>query len=663
MKHVLLVLVLLSSVPAFAQDSPDEAALRNAEMARYASLREPSSPMTVASDWFDVTYYGIHLQVMTGPNHLYGTVVIRGVVRTDSATALTLDLADTMNIFAVTQGSPLFRPVVRLPGSFIVTLNRTYYRDEIVQLEVTYDGLPLSTGFGSFEFSVHAGVPWIWSLSEPYGAKDWWPCKDNPADKADSVDMYVQCDSSFKVGSNGRLVSVTNNGDGTKTHHWHEGHPIATYLVSVAMTNFAEFSNWFVYSPTDSMQILNYVLPEHLSSALATMPKTVDMLRIFSSLYGLYPFIDEKYGHSEFGKGGGMEHQTMTSLTSPSFSESVISHELGHQWFGDLVTCRNWAHLWLNEGFAQYSTAVYYEQEYGVPNYWGYMNTQLNIAKAATGTLVLQDTSTISSLFNSLRVYSKGSVVLHMLRHILGDSVFFHALRNYAHDPALTYGSATTDDFQASCEATSGTPLGYFFSEWAYGEKYPVYSYSWNARDTLGGSFVEVTIDQATGTTNPSFFVMPMDIKVSGAGVDTLLRIFNDHQHQVASWIVPFTPTGVTLDPDNWILKTSQLVTSVEELGTSPRAFRLGQNYPNPFNGATRFAFDIPSRGRLTLTAWNVAGERVAQVVDREFDAGRWSASWDAGNLPSGVYLARAFFLPGSGATPIETVRKLLLLR
>lgn len=665
MKIGLVILLLSACVRAGAQIAPaalpdGEKLLQESELSRYARALAPASAQTVGSEWFDVTYYGLQLTVTTAPNHLRGSVVIRGVVRTDSASHVTFDLADSMQIDSVVMGSGSAE-WVRGSASFTVALDRRYDRDESVALEVFYGGLPVSTGFGSFEFSMHAGVPWIWSLSESYGAKDWWPCKDAPGDKADSVDVRVTCDSLFKVGSNGALVSVTDNGDGTRTHHWHEGYPIATYLVSVAMTNYAEFSNWFVYSPTDSMEILNYVLPEHLGAALAALPKTVGMLRIFSELFGLYPFIEEKYGHSDFGRGGAMEHQTMTSTTT--YDENVIAHELAHQWFGDLVTCERWPHLWLNEGFAQYSTALYREQAYGVPAYWGYMNSQLNIAKAAQGTLILADTSGVGVMFVGARVYSKGAVVLHMLRRVLGDSIFFRSLRNYAGDPALAYGTATTEDFQAVCEATSGMSLGYFFSQWAHGEKYPKYAYSWSWIDRLNSYIVDVVVDQTTGTSNPEFFTMPMDIRLSHAGGDTLFTVWNDGPHQFFQFNVPFIPTSVTLDPGNWILKDAALVTSgAGDEQSVPAGFRLAQNYPNPFNGETEFGFELPSQGRLTLDIWNSAGQRVDVVLDREFSGGVHAARWDAGRHPSGVYVARATFKPnGRGAALVRVLKALLL--
>ena len=305
---------------------------------------------TAASTWFDVTYYRLALNIFVQSNYLKGKVTITGICK-DSASILTLDLVNQMQVDSIIIDGQS-RQFNQYSEWFNISLSRLYKSGEVLSVDVYYEGDPSATGFGSFVFTSHLGVPWVHSLSEPYGAKDWWPCKNDPNDKADSADIIVTCDSALKTGSEGTLVSAVNNGNGTSTYHWKEHYAIASYLISVAITNYAQFSNWFRYSPTDSMEVLNYVLPEHDSIALQSLPLVLNMLGIYSNLFGLYPFIKEKYGHAEISGNSSMEHQTMTSLTT--FNEDVVSHELAHQWFGDMITCRTWSDLWLNEGFAQY---------------------------------------------------------------------------------------------------------------------------------------------------------------------------------------------------------------------------------------------------------------------------------------------------------------------
>ena len=328
--------ILLATVAA---SQPREELIR-AESARYRQLFQSSAAGgALADENIDVKYYRLNLTITAAPPYIRGDVSINATSQTSNLMTIHLDLMNSLTIDSVLVGGTKVS-FSQQASSVSIRLDHAYSQGETIPSHIFYQGVPGSSGFGSFAFSTHGSMntPWIWSLSEPYGAKDWWPCKDHPSDKADSADMIVTVDSSYKVGSNGRLVSVSVNDTGTVTYHWHEAHPISSYLISVAITNYAAFSNWFHYTPTDSMEVLNYVLPEHLTSAQAQLPVAVTGLGIFSDLFGLYPFIDEKYGHSEFEWGGAMEHQTMTS--TGSFSEDIIIHELAHQWFGDMITCR-----------------------------------------------------------------------------------------------------------------------------------------------------------------------------------------------------------------------------------------------------------------------------------------------------------------------------------
>jgi aminopeptidase N len=617
-------------------------------------LPKPASHLSAGSSTIDVHWYGLNLTISTPSPFLTGRVTVRATSLVDTLTTFVLDLSGGMTVDSVLVGARR-SPPIRYPSALGIVLDRTYRQGETVTADIFYRGIPPTTGFGSFVFSSHAGTPWVWSLSEPYGARDWWPCKDHPIDKADSVDITVTVDAAFKVGSNGRLVSITDNGDGTRTHHWVERYPIATYLVSVTVTNFVEFSNWFRYSPLDSMQILNYVLPEDLSAALASLPKTPDMLRVFTSAYGQYPFIREKYGHTEFGSGGAMEHQTMTSTTT--FEENTIAHELAHQWFGDLITCASWSDLWLNEGFATYSEAVFNEATYGTPQYHAYMALRMESARNAVGSLYVQDTTTVRNLFAVTRVYSKGASVLHMLRHVLGDTLFFRSLRAYVADPRFRYGTATTTDFQGVCERTSGISLGYFFNEWVFGEGYPTYRPTFVARRDSAGYSVDLTLGQFTNTSNPRFFTMPVDLRFSGSGLDTTVSVFHEANSQVFSFHFPVKPDRVDVDPQNWILKD---ITPPDVL--IPTVAELRQNYPNPFNAGTRIEFSLPKRERVTLSIFSILGQLVVTLIDGQMEPGPHSLLWDGMRAdgyaaPSGAY----FYRLATGSSSVT--RKMIVLR
>jgi aminopeptidase N len=616
----------------------DEEALMKSEARRYKvlmnSMLKPASELNI-----DVKYYKLNISITTSPNYLRGVVTMKARSIVGNLTSVTLDLMNAMTVDSVKTGNTGLS-FAQQPTTVTITLDRSYGNGELVTMDIHYRGVPGSSGFGSFTFSSHAGTAWVYTLSEPYGAKDWWPCKDHPSDKADSVDIWVTVDSTFKVGSEGKLVAVINNGNGTKTHQWAERYPISTYLVSMAITNFSEFTNWFRYTPTDSMPVLNYVLPEHLANAQTNLPRTIDMLTIYSARYGLYPFINEKYGHSEFGWGGGMEHQTMTSLNG--FSESLVAHELAHMWYGDMITCATWPNIWLNEGFATYSVAVYYEGKYGISNYTSYMNNQMTSARSAVGTVYVQDTSTTGTLFNSNLVYAKGASVLHMLRHVLGDSAFFRSMRTYAFDPRFRFGVATTENFKEVCETISGVSLSYFFNEWIYGEKYPRYTYSWRAiPDTNGGYIVPIRIQQTTGTSNPTFFTMPVDFRLTGVGLDTTFVLWNNLADQYFQIHVAQLPTTGQLDPSNWILKTATLTSAGDDGALAPLSFSLDQNYPNPWNPSTRIRYGLPHNSFVVLTVYNTLGQQVAQLVNEQQEMGYHEAVFRGDGLASGVYYYR----------------------
>ncbi len=521
-----LVTLLAASTSALAQDHPPPfppAPTSCESKSRLIAHASPVRPASLASSWFDVSYYRLSLTITPATSSLDGSVLIRGISGQDLPAYLTLDLTNTLTVDSV-HVAGLSSSFTQEPSALTIHLAVQFRLGDQIELEVFYHGSPVPTQFGSFVMTTHAGSPWIWSLSEPYGARDWWPCKDTPSDKADSADIVITTDSALSVGSNGILMSVTAAGNGLSTWHWKERYPIATYLISVAISNYVRYTDWFRPTPADSLQVLNYILPESLTVARQALPHAIDGLRIFSTLFCPYPFMREKYGHAQFG-GNAMEHQTMTSL--PAFDEGTIIHELAHQWFGDMITCGSWKDLWLNEGFATYCTALYYERMQGPAAYAGFMQYHLTRARTAVGPVVSTDTSDVRTLFSGARVYSKGAVVLHMLRHVLGDTLFFRSLAAYAQDTTLRYSIASTDDFRSVCERITGISLRYFFDEWLSGENYPQYEFSRQTSDSAGITIVRLTLHQSTGTTNPTFFRVPIDIRFDASGWDSTVTFWN----------------------------------------------------------------------------------------------------------------------------------------
>lgn len=647
------VLFFLLPVSALSQYDPsyDEGKGRELEAQRYSKLLKTEYKGT--GENIDVVYYKLDLTLTTNPNYLKGIVTIHAKSLYDGTTSLTLDLNNNLSVDSVwSEGKRL--SITHSANVLTIQLGKSYLKGELITLDVIYRGMPVSSGFGSFAFSQQSdGTPWIWTLSEPYGSRDWWPCKDHPNDKADSLDVWITCAGNLKAGSQGKLIEVRDNGNGTKTHKWKHRYPISTYLVSLAIGNYREFSNWFKYSPTDSMEVLNYVTPASETIAKRDLPITVKVLEIFSDIFGPYPFLDEKYGHAQFGWGGGMEHQTMSSMGG--FSEGLVAHELAHQWFGDLITMRTWPDIWLNEGFATYSVPLFRERYYGKASYWTSMNTEISRAKNAIGSIYVTDTTSTSKLFNGNLVYGKGATVLHMLRKVVGDSLFFRAIKAYGTDQRFMFGTASTEDLREVFETITGTDLKYFFNQWIYGEGFPEYSLAWGSIAEYGSNKVRVTIDQ-TMRTNPTFFKMPIDIRFYGQGKDTTVRVMNDLGWQTYLFSIPFSPDSVKLDPDNWILKTvSGIRVSNEDL--VPERTTLEQNYPNPFNPSTSIRYTLNTNTHVHLEVYNMLGQKLMTLVDSDRPPGYHHVLLNAGSLSSGMYIYRL--------TTNQSVltRKMILLR
>jgi aminopeptidase N len=447
---------------------------------------------------YDVTYYKLNLTISHEPKYLIGEITLSAESMIDDLISFFLDLSDILTVDSVKSDDDNLN-FSHSENILTIQTDHPYNLNEEFNITVFYRGMPQTTGLGNFVFDTHNGMPSIWTLSEPYGASDWWPCKDTPADKADSADIWITCSSDLFAVSNGSLIETIDNRNGTYTYKWKSGYPIANYLISLAISEFTFYQQYFKYSPSDSMPVVHYIYPDVFPNVKDQLDKTILMLQIFSDHFGLYPFIKEKYGHASFGRGG-MEHQTISSMGA--FNDGVISHELAHQWFGDKVTCKDWHHIWLNEGFATFGEGIYHEIAEGREEYDSFINSTMSFAKNAEGSIYVKNVSSISEIFNGSRSYAKGAVVLHMLRGITGDSLFFRILKNYLNDPVLAYGVATTEDFQRVAEEVYGNSLDYFFQEWIYGENYPHYYVKWNYTRLDNNLYeIEMNIGQANNTT------------------------------------------------------------------------------------------------------------------------------------------------------------------
>ena len=623
----LLIIILVSTDPGAQNiDKPIFETERDRQINSFNKyLTEYRSDTNINATW-----YKLELYIIYQPDFLTGAVTINSTSRTNNLSNIFYDFSDNMTVDSILYNNDLLF-FNHTQNKIFITLNNSFSIGQNISVKIFYHGVPVPTGFGSFIFGSHGdNEPSIWTLSEPYGCIDWYPCKNTPSDKADSSDMWLRCSDQLTAVSNGVLRGIETNGDGTLTYKWHNSYPIANYLISLAISNYAQYNFYFKYSVSDSMPVMNFIYPENLEALKSQLDKTDYMLELFSNTYGPYPFLNEKYGHAEFGRNAGMENQTISSMGA--FNDDIIAHELTHQWFGDKITCRNWENIWLNEGFATYGQAIYHEAAEGKSAYNNFIKNTMANAKTAVGTIYVEDVNNINEIFSGNRSYAKGCIVLHMLRGITGDEIFFNILRTYVSDISLAYKTAVTDDFKNVAESVSGIELEYFFREWIYGVNYPVYNVSWTT-ENFGGNQYKASISiQQDYNPDPAFFTMPVQIKIEMQGGDTLFTVFNNQQQQTFHFIVDSKPVDFKIDPDNLILK------SVRGEGIVPVSFSLAQNFPNPFNPNTTISYQLGKPSIVNITVYDILGNTVTVLVNETQREGNYSVEYFTGSLASGTY-------------------------
>ncbi len=576
MKRFVLLFCILFSITFYSQSDKTATKKDYLEELYKMEKRSGNARMTFRrnpdTDNYDLKYHRLELQPSMSSASINGTVTSYFEALSPMNT-ITFDLMSNMNVTSVTQRGNSLTFSQNTDDELIINLPNTLNTGVLDSLSITYNGFPDPNGFGSYVLDSHNGTPTMWTLSEPYGAKTWWPCKQDLNDKIDSVDVYITHDSQYKAASNGLLISETVSGSNTITR-WKHRHPIPAYLVAIAVTNYAVYTD---HVANGNFDVVNYVYPEDLAYAQANTSITPQIIDLYGSLFEMYPYADEKYGHAQFGWGGGMEHTTMTFMVS--FNRSLIAHELAHQWFGDKVTCGSWEDIWLNEGFATYLTELVTENFDGQNAFKNWRNSAINqITNYSGGSVFVTDTTSVNRIFSGRLSYRKGAMVLHMLRYKLGDAVFFQAIKNYLSDPNLAFAYARTIDLQNHLEAESGTNLTEFFNDWFRGQGYPSFNVNWNYDATT--QRVNFRVFQNQSHNSVSFFETPLPIKVYGAGSnEQTIRLELTQDGQYFSEPIGFAVTSIAVDPDFQIISRNNTATLSES------NFSLSDKilvYPNP---------------------------------------------------------------------------------
>ena len=646
---VLFVLGLCASASAAATLNPWQPGPLTPPQQKDLYLRNPSITLAPAESIhsFNVLHYDLDIDFAMDSDYLSGFSTVMCESRTAGLDSLTLNCVDLSVDSVLLEGRQLSYNL--LGGNILIDLDTSFQMYDTFAVKVAYNGNPTS---GYYWFTDPGTTPetTAFTSTEPSDSRYWFPCFDEPWDKADmGCQMKAQVPIEFVVASNGLLTSVDTIGGTHVSYTWQEENAIATYLMSVAITKYALILDEYVNSLGDTIPVQHFVYPQDSAPAVVNFGKVPEMMEYYSGIFGEYPFA--KYGHAVVQPfWGGMEHQTMTTIlrwAAVSGWESGVAHELAHQWWGDMVTCFTWPDIWINEGFATYAEALWVEYEYGTAAYHSNMWEKGfdYFEQDSSQRFAIYDPP---QLFNWGIVYCKGAWVLHMLRHIMpSDSVYFAIYPDYG--ATYEFGNASTADFRSKAEEHYGADLGWYFQEWIYGQGHPQYNYGWNSQDLGGGEYeIEIQIEQIQ-VDAPPVFEMPIDIRVNTSTIDTVIVVWNDQRFQSFTDTLSLSspPTGIAFDPDNWILDEHwEVPYGIAEKTHSVRARPNGlRASPNPFRGAVIIALSAGDWGPdQCVEIFDLAGRSVRRMKpETGANCVVWAGLDEAGApVPGGVYFARS---------------------
>ena len=494
----------------------------------------------------DILNYDIKIDLNLYAKIIHGDVLIKMKLNDSGNDLILLNFYNNMEIKELEVNG---QRVKYEQGEEILTIYKPNNVNDSALVRIVYTGSPKSLGFGSFNFETNGGNSLIYTMNEPIFASTWFPCIDHPDDKA-LMDIHITNDSNFVSLSNGKLIDVKNHGN-KKTYSWKTYYPIATYLVAIYSGTYKSFSDKMVSSSKDSINIDYYAFPNDLEKAKHDFEDHPEYIRVFEELFGPYPFAKEKYSVAEFlWQSGAMEHQTLTGIgsnfvTGRKFFSDILIHELAHHWWGNAVSPKTWKDVWLNEGFATYSEALYWEKAAG----FGALQSTLRSKNGSFETGTLYDPG--ESLFSSL-VYNKGAWVLHMLRKEVGDINFFEILHRYFEE--YKYKNASTNDFKNICERIGKKNLSKFFEQWIYkGEGKIQLNYDWAVTNKSNALQLELNCEQIQKKYN--CFQFPLDLKIvyqDGSIENSTVYIGKREEKFVMP--VQQQPREIILDNDKWLL-------------------------------------------------------------------------------------------------------------
>ena len=557
---------------------------------------------------YDVKFYWIDVEATDTSTFLTGNTQIQIQLLNDDVDTIIFELINEMMVDSIMVDGKK-QEFIHDNDLIHILLASPFNKNDLKIFKIFYHGFGgTSSGFfsgisSSFVSKYSTNV--TWTLSEPLKAKQWFPCKQVLDDKADSAYIYITVDDGLRAGSNGTLTSITDMYGNKKRYEWKTHYTIAYYLLSLAVAEYAEYD---IYAKPegceDSILIQNYIYKGYLEGNKEEIDEARDILEYLSKVYGIYPFAKEKYGHCLAPMGGGMEHQTMTTLSNTDFL--LIAHEMSHQWFGDYITCAKWNDIWVNEGFASYSEYIALQgmRTQAQANDW--MRKAHTMAKSSNrGPIYVPDNSLDDEyrIFDYALTYKKGAAIIHMIRYELNDDeLFFTFLRTIL--TRFANNVATGEDVKGLLEELSGKDFTDFFNQWYYASGYPIYDIIWEfANDTL-----IINIKQEPSNSSVDLFKHHFDVKMVFEEGDSAIRLYQDRVSQ--TFYVPMDKRveSVSYDPEEWLLRDVRTIFNARDTIFDASKIHIS---PNPFKKELVIIYDNPVTSGLKLTIRDASGRAI----------------------------------------------------
>lgn len=582
--------------------------------------------------FFDVTKQKIDVEVTPGIQYIKGLVETTFDITQGGFSEIELNCSDSLSVNSVELNGAAV-DFSHANDYLVIKSSNAYKAGSTNTVKISYEGKPRQTRAFVADTNIY-GDSVLWTLSQPYGAKEWWPCKQDLQDKIESLEISVTVPSKYKAAANGVLTSSLNLGNGKTKYTFKHGYPIVAYLVAFAVADYI-FTKETLDLESGTLDFVNYIFPQDSAEAMEDLKNFKSMMVLFEDLFGPYPFSKELYGHAQFGWGGGMEHQTMSFMVH--FKHGLVAHELAHQWFGDKVTCGTWQDLWLNESFATYLEGLTYEFLFDENTWENWKTVTINAStNEPTGSVFIPDTSDVGRMFSSNLTYRKGSYVLHMLRYRMGDEPFFNALKAYLKDISLSYGFAKTDDLIRHMKMQGGEDLDEFFNDWFYKKGFPIYQLEWH--QTQQGKLHLVLEQDQSHIWEGTFYEMKVPIRIIDDFSDTIVYIDNytSPQELILDWPADQDIRVVQLDPDRQILKGESTVFK-SDFEQENVIYKIS---PNPVSDVLNLQLSNAMLPDLTLDIFDLMGNL---VISQKVETGisQKVYTMDVSFLNNGAYTIR----------------------